>query len=193
MIEPWLNLAFQVVGRRYLRTVRTTLFSALLLTVVSSVSAADAWKFHCEADKGDMTASLRRQPASLDSYILELPRYSPDPPERDAVIQSTTVRVVGTFRKHRIVEAHIQFKETYYTDFYILLCETVPGRYLPIYAQQYGPGRTPGLTSFSATDDRCSITVMVRYSGTGASKTSDNITLTEDARNGIKLRWKRKA
>ena len=139
-----------------------------------------------------MTASVPRQPASLDSYILELPRYSPDPPERNAVIQSTTVRVVGTFRKHRIVEAHIQFKEVYYTDFYILLCETAPGRYLPIYAQQYGPSRNTRAYFFSATDDRCSITVVVRYSGTAASKTTDNITVTEDARNGIQLRWKRK-
>jgi hypothetical protein len=169
--------------------VRTTLFFFLLSLAIATARAAEPWTFHCEAEKGAVTASVPRQPTPLDSHILELPRYSPDPLDRDAVIQHTTVRVVGSYRTHRIVEAYLEYKESYYTDLYILLCEVQPGRYLPIYVQQYARGvRKPELTAFSATEDRCSITVVVRYSGTAASKTTDVITLTEDATTGLKLR-----
>jgi len=169
--------------------VRTTLFIFLLSLAIASARDAESWTFHCEAEKGDLTASVQRQPTPLDSYILELPRYSPDPLGRDAVLQHATVRVVGSYRTHHIVEAHLKYKDSYYTDLYILLCETQPGRYLPIYVQQYAKGvRTPELTAFSATEDRCSITVVVRYSGTAASKTTDVITLSEDATTGLQLR-----
>ena len=168
------------------------LFLFLISLAVATARSAEPWTFHCEAEKGDLTASVPRQPSPLDSYILELPRYSPDPLDRDTVIQRATVRVVGSYHTHRVVEAHLQFKENYYTDLYILLCEAQPGRYLPIYVQQYARGvRTPELTAFSSTGDRCSMTVVVRYSGTAASKTTDVITLTEDATAGLQLRTDR--
>ncbi len=192
--KTYVSVPDSTVKRCYTHPVRTTLFIFLLSLVLPTARAAERWTFHCEAEKGDLTASVPREPTPLDSHILELPRYSPDPLDRDAVIQRTTVRVVGSYRTHRIIEAHLEYKESYYTDLYILLCEAQPGRYLPIYVQQYARGiRTPELAAFSITDDHCSINVVVRYSGTAASKTTDVITLTEDDTTGLKLRSDRKA
>lgn len=171
---------------------RELLILFLSLFVVAA-RASDRWIFHYEAEKGDLTASVPQEATTLDAYLLELPRYSPDPIDPHAAIQRATVRVVGSYRTHRIIEAHIEYTESYYTDLYVLLCESQRGRYLPIYAQQYArAARTPQLARFSATDERCSITVVMRYSGTAASKTTDVITLTEDALGRLKLRSARK-
>ena len=165
----------------------------IALALVTSSFARDTWKFHCEAEKGDLTVSIPKQPLPLESYLSRLPIYTPDPPEKNAVIQSSTVRQLGMVSGHRILEAQIRIEKDYYTDFYVLLIETDSGRYLPIYAQQYNRGtRQPELTSFSVDDPRCSMQVIMRYSGTGAFYNTDDITVTVTPRNKIKLECNRK-
>jgi hypothetical protein len=175
---------------------RLATFLLLLAATVSSFAAGKSeplWKIHYEAEKGDMTVSVPNGPAPLDSYLHQLPSYSPDPFDHEAKIANTDVRIIGSFRAHQVVEAHIQVREPYYTDLYLLLYEMQPGLYLPIYAQQYNRGvRTPELTAFSTNDRRCSITVTVQYSGTAASRTSDNITLSQDGRGRVQLRCRHK-
>jgi hypothetical protein len=166
----------------------------VLLGFSSSATADDEWRFHCEAEKGSMTAAISRAPTPLDAHLFAPPRYSPDPLGDGASIRSATVRLLGSFGDRRVVEARLEVSGSFYTDYYVLLCEAEPGRYLPIYGQQYNRGtRTPELTSFGADAGGCSIRIMMRYSGTGVQQTTDEISLSEDPKKELQLRWERKA
>ena len=170
-----------------------TAIAVFCLGFSSAGLRADEWKFHCEAEKGALTAAIPRDATSLDDYLFTLPRYSPDPFGVGASIRGATVRSLGSFGTRRVIEVRLEVSGDFYTDYYVLLCEALPGRYLPIYGQQFNRGtRTPELASFAADAAGCSIRVIMRYSGTGAHQATDEIFLFEDETKKLQLRSKRK-
>ena len=160
---------------------------------LAAATPTEKWTFHCEAEKGEKTASVPRTPGSLELYTHAVPRYSSDPLEADAVILKSSVKDLGKLGSHSIKEVRLELKEGYYTDFFLLLCEMKPGLYLPIYAQQYNRGvRSPEPVKFTSDDRQCRITVEMLYSGTEASRSIDELTLTKGDGQELQLTCKNK-
>ena len=167
-------------------------FLILLSFSVSCLGQA-AWRFHFEAEKGDTTVSIAKNSLTLEAYLLRIPSYCPDPLDKNAVVSASSVRQLGAVSGHRILELQVHIEKQYYSDLYVLLIETDPERYLPIYAQLYNRMvRTPELASFSVAHGRCIMQIIMRYSGTAASRTTDELTVTVEPSNEINLRCDRK-
>ena len=170
----------------------TTTLMWVWMSVVSTC-AAEQWSFHCEAEKGDQTASIPRQASTLDTYLLSLPKFSSDPLDATTTIQNSSTRQVGTIGGRRIVEVQLQIKESYYTDVYLLLCETESGHYLPVYAQQYRSDvKKPSLAEVVSKDGESTLTVVVNYSGSDPATTTDVVTLKSEGAKGLELKTLRK-
>src|SRR5687767_323273 len=86
-----------------------------------SSHGAERWRFHFEAEKGEITAETPNEPASLDKFLIEAPRFSPDPLAAEAVISGASVRKLGSLAGREILEARVRVRGDYYTHIYILL------------------------------------------------------------------------
>lgn len=169
-------------------------FLAVLIIVTSAqlVHAADMWRFHYEAEKGDSDVLIPRNAASLQTFKSKLIQGSPDPLDKNASISKATSKILGTFHDRSIVEIRLQLKEGFYTDIYLLLIQTKSGTYLPIYAQQYNRcTRTPRDIDFKISDDIGIISVTMLYFGTEGSRTIDKIQLEYDPEHGVSAQTKR--
>ena len=165
----------------------------LAALAASHVVAGQTWTFHCEAEKGDQSATIARLAQPLEAYTQKLPTFSSDPLDSDARLLKATERIVATFKHHRIYEVKLEVKEAYYTDLFILICETDEDRFLPIYMQQYNRGtRTPRLQSVTCTATIGTLCVAVDYSGTGPTTTNDTIEISEIAPSTLQLKCDRR-
>jgi len=100
---------------------------------------------------------------------------------------------MGSFSRHQIIEVRLQLRETFYTDLFIILCETSENRFLPIYAQQYHRGtRTPAIRDFSVGPDSVTFEVAMSYSGSDPTSTIDQIVVQESPSQIISITSTRK-
>ncbi len=68
----------------------------LSVALASSSAAGSKWAFHCEAEKGALTASVGADPTPLDTQLFTIPAYSPDPLGDAASVQRSQTRVPPT-------------------------------------------------------------------------------------------------
>ncbi len=151
---------------------------ALALGTLAGARAADMLEIHFEADKGETSVRIPMQPMALDRLLFAAPSFSPDPLAPEAVITEARVRRLGTVAGRAICEARLRVMGDYYSHVFMLLVEVTPGGYLPFYGQQYAQGvRVPRVISASFQPQRAALDVRVDYSGTGAHRTHDEITV----------------
>lgn len=165
----------------------------VLLVGVGCTAAPKVWTYHYEAEKGDQSVTVPFSPQPIEAYTQRLPASSPDPLDRTATIEHATAKQLGSFSGHQIVEVRLQLRETYYTDLFIILCQTSGDRLLPIYAQQYHRGtKTPAIRDFSVGPDSATFEVVVSYSGSDPTSTVDQIIVRESPSQIISVTSARK-
>ena len=170
----------------------SVVFGVLLIGVGCTAAPKD-WTYHYEAEKGDKSVTVPFSPQSIEAYTQRLPASSPDPLDRTATIEHATTKPLGSFSGHQIIEVRLQLRETFYTDLFIILCETSEDRFLPIYAQQYHRGtRTPAIRDFSVGPDSATFDVAVSYSGSDPTSTIDQIIVRESPSQIISITSTRK-
>ena len=170
----------------------SVVFGVLFLGVGCTAAPKD-WTYHYEAEKGDQIVTVPFSPQPIEAYTQRLPASSSDPLDRTATIEHATTKQLGSFSGHQIVEVRLQLRETYYTDLFIILCQTSGDRFLPIYAQQYHRGtRTPAIRDFSVGPDSATFEVAVSYSGSDPTSTVDQIIVRESPSQIISITSTRK-
>jgi hypothetical protein len=165
----------------------SVLFGVILVGVGCTAAPKD-WTYHYEAEKGDRSVTILFSPQPIESFTQRLPASSPDPLDSTATIEHATTRQLGSFNGHQIVEISLQLRETYYTDLFIILCQTSGDRYLPIYVQQYHRGtRTPTIRDFTIEPGGATFEVALSYSGSDPTSTVDQIVVRESASSSISV------
>jgi hypothetical protein len=107
---------------------------------------------------------------------------------KEMEVSDATVRKIGVVGSRAILEVRVRVRETYYAQIYLLLVEAQPGRYLPLYGQQYGPAiRTAKLTVAEFATRKARLQVRVDIAGTGGFWTLDEILIRTDDRGRLQL------
>jgi len=165
----------------------------VLLVGVGCIAAPKDWTYNYEAEKGDQSITIPFSPQPIEAYTQRLPVSGPDPLDSTTTIEHATTKPLGSFSGHQIIEVRLQLRETFYTDLFIILCETSEDRFLPIYAQQYHRGtRTPAIRDFSVGPDSVTFEVAMSYSGSDPTSTIDQIVVQESPSQIISITSTRK-
>lgn len=142
------------------------------------------WQVFCDDERTVGRVSIARNPQPLEFYTSHVPanqmpgwKYE----FMDTGIESVATREFGSMDGLRIVEEKFTLKDLYYTDMQMILQETEPGRFLPVYVQTYNQGiRTPSADIVSIKKAKFVVEAGMDYAGTGHFHNHYRIMMTRD-------------
>lgn len=129
------------------------------------------WRVFCDDESVAGDCSIARTPQLLEFYKSRIPKNQMPGWEYEFMgtgIESVTTRELGAVDGLRVMEARFVLKDLYYTDMQMILQETGPGRFLPVYIQTYNrETRVPSADLVTAEKTKMVVNAGMDYAGTG--------------------------
>jgi len=117
----------------------------------------------------------------MDAYTNGIPDWNYDLRVPAAKINSAEINILGEVGGSRVVEVRLALKDMYYTDAVMILEEVEPGRFLPVYVQDYNRHiRSPSANVIAKVKQKFIVTTGMDYEGTGHFHDRYKITITPD-------------
>lgn len=150
-----------------------------IIFAMNSAEAKDDWPVIYDAEKGSIRLAISREPHEIDDYTKRIPAWNEELNDPETKIVSAEVTELAKMRGLRVLKVQLALTDAYYTDVLMLLAEIIPGRFLPVYVQDYERTiRFPSATTIvTKTDTRVVITTGIDYVGSGALHERYKITL----------------
>lgn len=129
------------------------------------------WPVFCDDESTVGRVSIARNPQPLEFYTSQvptnqMPRWKYE--FMDTGIESVATREFGSMDGLRIVEEKFTLRDRYYTGMQMILQETEPGRFLPVYIQTYNrETRVPSADLVTAEKTKMVVNAGMDYAGTG--------------------------
>ena len=134
----------------------------------SAMSPHPVWPVAYDCEKGPTQLSISRQPETLDCYTHGIPDWNYALRVPAAKISSAGVEELGELDGLRVLEVRIVLTDRYYTGGVMILEEVDPGRFLPVYVQDYNRNvRSPAATTVVREPHQLIAHAGMDYDGTG--------------------------
>lgn len=150
------------------------------LLMASFSTAAEDWKIHWGAAKGDVECILPYNPRPLDQFTHEIPEghaEANDDRKGGLVPASATTILLGKFNGRKVLSLELHVDGGYYNRYFLILAEVEPSKYMPLYVHQFARGaHGHGQPQFAATHQNFSVSITSETHGTSPSSERFKIT-----------------
>jgi hypothetical protein len=147
----------------------------------STIERRNSWPVFYDSEKGATWIFVSREGRTMDSYTNGIPVWNRDLVFPTTTISSSTIKDLGEVDGLRVFEVRLGLAATYYTDALMILKEVAPGRFLPVYVQDYNRDvRWPTPNSITKNKRRLTVNAGMDYAGTGGFKNRYEIMIRQD-------------